>query len=117
MNNITGSLKWSNGSINEKSKLDDKKTYMINAGEHIPAHRQAHEYKTPINEVDARFFNLPVNDLNLNNKKEENNLKFIEREQIANISLNPFLINSNYVNDIANRDKFLIPKDSNIINN
>jgi len=111
MNNITGTLKWSNGSINEKSKLDDKKTYMNNT----QAHTQ--EYETSINEVDARFFNLPVNDLNLNNKKEENNLKFLEREQIANISLNPFLINSNYVNDIANRDKFLIPKDSNIINN
>ncbi len=47
------------------------------------------------------------------NKVEQQNKRLSIREIIPNISINPFLVEKNYIKDIATQDKFLIPQNSN----
>ena len=46
------------------------------------------------------------------NKREDLDLKIAKRDMVQQISYNPFLTETNYVNDISNRDKFLKPKNT-----
>jgi hypothetical protein len=112
MNNSTGKLKWTDGSLNERTNKNDKDKY-INNNINESEKYESNKSNECLMEMDSRLFRQPVEDLKMNNRKEEHNQKFLEREQIANINLNPFMINSNYVEDLVNRDTFLIPKDSN----
>jgi hypothetical protein len=43
------------------------------------------------------------------NKREDTDKKMAERQMFSQISLNPYLTNNNYVNDIVVRDSFLKP--------
>jgi hypothetical protein len=45
----------------------------------------------------------------VSNKREEMDNKMADRELVQQIGFNPFLGESSYVNDIANRDNFLKP--------
>lgn len=47
------------------------------------------------------------------NKVEEQNHRLSFREIIPNISINPFLVNKNYIKDISMQDTYLIPQNSN----
>lgn len=57
--------------------------------------------------------NINTNEFKEVNKREELDSKISGRELIQQIGNNPFLNNNNYVNDISNRDKFLIPQNTN----
>lgn len=41
------------------------------------------------------------------------NSRMGDRDMLAQVGGNPFLSNNNYVNDIANRDQYLLARDSN----
>lgn len=45
----------------------------------------------------------------INNKREDLDSKISDRQMIQQIGNNPFLTNTDYVNDISVRDKFLKP--------
>lgn len=47
------------------------------------------------------------------NKVEEQNKRLSIREIIPNISINPFLSEKNYINDITTQEHYLIPQNSN----
>lgn len=44
---------------------------------------------------------------------EEQNKRLNIREIIPNISINPFLVDANYIKDITTQDTYLIPQNSN----
>ena len=44
------------------------------------------------------------------NKREDTDKKLSERQMFANVSMNPFLTNSDYVNDITVQNDFLQPQ-------
>ena len=48
------------------------------------------------------------------NKREECCERISNREWITQRSINPFLSNNDYIEDLNNQQEFLIPKDSNI---
>lgn len=43
------------------------------------------------------------------NKREYTDQKLSERQMFGQIGMNPFMTNSNYVNDVCTRDQFLKP--------
>ena len=47
------------------------------------------------------------------NKLEEQNKRLNIREIIPNISINPFLVEHNYIKDITTQGNYLIPQNSN----
>jgi len=49
----------------------------------------------------------------LSNKREEQNAKLNDRELIAQTTVNPFMNNANYIDDLQKEHDFLRPKDSN----
>ena len=49
----------------------------------------------------------------ISKKREEQNDKLSMRDLVAQTSVNPFLKNTNYVEDLSTQDEFLRPKDSN----
>jgi hypothetical protein len=49
------------------------------------------------------------------NKREDTDKKLAERQMFANVSMNPFLINSDYVNDISVQNDFLKPQTTSIL--
>jgi hypothetical protein len=46
------------------------------------------------------------------NKREDTDKKLAERQMFANVSMNPFLTDNNYANDIAVQNDFLQPQTS-----
>lgn len=46
-------------------------------------------------------------------KRDDMNDKLTERMPVASVSINPFMRQSNYLEDMETRDNFLIPKNSN----
>jgi hypothetical protein len=48
-----------------------------------------------------------------NSKRGLYNDKLNERQMFNQVGQNPFMIKNNYVNDLVNQNKFLIPKNSN----
>jgi hypothetical protein len=53
---------------------------------------------------------------NIQNKKftrDAINTRMGDRDLLVQVGGNPFLSNNNYVNDIANRDQYLVARDSN----
>jgi len=48
-------------------------------------------------------------DLKMVNKREELDSKISDRSLVQQIGFNPFLGETNYLNDVSNRDKFLKP--------
>ena len=49
------------------------------------------------------------------NKREDTDKKLAERQMFANVSMNPFLTNNDYVNDISNQNDFLKPQTTNTL--
>ena len=47
------------------------------------------------------------------NNIDEQNRRLSIREITPNISINPFLVETNYIKDISIQDSYLIPKNSN----
>ena len=47
------------------------------------------------------------------NKREDTDKKLSERQMFANVSMNPFLTNSDYANDISVQNNFLQPQTTN----
>ena len=47
------------------------------------------------------------------NKVEEQNKRLSIREIIPDKSINPFLVKTNYINDLTIQENFLIPQNSN----
>ena len=48
------------------------------------------------------------------NKREICNERIINRDMIIQSSINPFLLNNNYIDDLEDQERFLRPKDSNV---
>lgn len=55
-----------------------------------------------------------LNQASTSNKREYTDKKLAEREMVSQVSMNPYLSNNNYLDDISTRDTFLKPICSNI---
>jgi hypothetical protein len=102
--------KWSNGVSYSKSMRNDK-----------PVIKETNEIKETIhNELNAIAQSLNDQLLScgetlssrsdVTNRREETYSKMSEREMINQIGQNPFLMNADYVSDLAIQDRFLKPK-------
>lgn len=50
----------------------------------------------------------------LGNRREESYYKIAEREKQIQVSRNPFFLDTNYITDIGNQDKFMKPQNTNL---
>lgn len=50
----------------------------------------------------------------LGNRREETYYKIAEREKQVQVSRNPFFLDTNYITDIGNQDKFMKPQNTNL---
>jgi hypothetical protein len=102
--------KWSNGVSYSKSMRNDK-----------PATKETNEIKETIHsELNAIAQSLNDQLLScgetlysrndVSSRREESYSKMSEREMINQIGQNPFLMNADYVSDVAIQDRFLKPK-------
>ena len=116
---------WSNGEKPERSQKNDKpvvETMEASCGfnnriERIDNYYTTNPYENIIHGENRKDCDL-MTALNVTEKselsrREDMNDKLTERMPVASISINPFLSQSNYVNDMEIRNNFLIPKNSN----
>lgn len=50
----------------------------------------------------------------LGNRREETYYKIAKREKQVQVSRNPFFLDTNYITDIGNQDKFMKPQNTNL---
>ena len=63
-------------------------------------------------EIDDYFNSTYSRNDDIGNKREELDNKISDRELLFQRGTNPFLQNTNYVNDVINRDNYLKPKNT-----
>ena len=107
--------KWSKGEYYERSKRKqntnisdvEENQEKFNAEMEKSAYTSSLNYDE--NTWDILNQSLYNNGFRVSNKRENLDMKMADREMIQQIGINPFLNNTNYVDDIANRDAFLKP--------
>ena len=65
------------------------------------------------NKKDNALFTITPNKVLPENKKEVCNSRISQRDPMIQTRINPYMIKSNYLNDLRVQDKFLRPQDSN----
>ena len=48
------------------------------------------------------------------NKRADTDKRLAERQMIAQVNMNPYLVNNNYINDIETHDNFMKPQSTNL---
>ena len=110
--------KWSKGEIYEKSKRNInnqnnlKNNNEINELECLKEQEKT-AYSSSLN-YDENTWDIlnqevALNGFKISNKREDLDLKIADRDLVQQIGYNPFLSDTNYVDDILIRDKFLKP--------
>ena len=112
--------KWSNGIPYKKSKRptkndvteEDKQSYLQDENEIFSKNVEESAYSTSLNHDENTWDILNqgiYNGFVQSNKREDLDNKIADRELVQQKGFNPFLIDSNYVQDISNSDMFLKP--------
>ena len=110
--------KWSKGEFYEKSKRNInnqnnlKNNNEINELECLKEQEKT-AYSSTLN-YDENTWDIlnqevALNGFKISNKREDLDLKIADRDLVQQIGYNPFLSDTNYVDDILIRDKFLKP--------
>ena len=104
--------KWTKGEPYERSKRIFKETEQID-NEKFNKEIEKSAYSTSLNHDEYTWDilnqNSSGNGFKVSNKREDLDLKIADRELVQQIGGNPFLSDTNYVDDIATRDNFLKP--------
>ena len=104
--------KWTKGEPYERSKRIFKETEQID-NEKFNKEIEKSAYSTSLNHDEYTWDilnqNSSGNGFKVSNKREDLDLKIADRELVQQIGGNPFLSDTNYVDDIAIRDNFLKP--------
>ena len=109
--------KWSNGQPYKKSKRPDKniipdEEQFVDQDEIFSKNIEDSAYSTSLNHDENTWDILNqglYNGFTQSNKREALDNKIADRELVQQKGFNPFLIDSNYVQDISNSDMFLKP--------
>ena len=112
--------KWSNGIPYKKSKRptkndvteEDKQSYLQDENEIFSKNVEESAYSTSLNHDENTWDILNqgiYNGFVQSNKREDLDNKIADRELVQQKGFNPFLIDSNYVQDISNSDMYLKP--------
>ena len=104
--------KWTKGEPYERSKRIFKEPEQID-NEKLNKEIEKSAYSTSLNHDEYTWDilnqNSSGNGFKVSNKREDLDLKIADRELVQQIGGNPFLSDTNYVDDIATRDNFLKP--------
>jgi len=104
--------KWTKGEPYERSRRIFKEPDQID-NEKFNKEIEKSAYSTSLNHDEYTWDilnqNSSGNGFKVSNKREDLDLKIADRELIQQIGGNPFLSDTNYVDDIAIRDNFLKP--------
>tara|TARA_B100001057_G_C22853223_1_gene951808 strand:+ start:2323 stop:2688 length:366 start_codon:yes stop_codon:yes gene_type:complete len=107
---------WSNGSKLEKTQKNNKQQSSV--GNKNEINNYIEEISTEKKELDKinKFVEFDQIIVEPNNKRSETNERMSTRHMIIQKPINPFLKDSDYLNDINVQDTLLRPKDSNFKN-
>lgn len=104
--------KWTKGEPYERSRRIFKESEQID-NEKFNKEIEKSAYSTSLNHDEYTWDilnqNSSGNGFKVSNKREDLDLKIADRELVQQIGGNPFLSDTNYVDDIAIRDNFLKP--------
>ena len=104
--------KWTKGEPYERSRRIFKESEQID-NEKFNKEIEKSAYSTSLNHDEYTWDilnqNSSGNGFKVSNKREDLDLKIADRELVQQIGGNPFLSETNYVDDIATRDNFLKP--------
>jgi len=104
--------KWTKGEPYERSRRIFKEPEQID-NEKFNKEIEKSAYSTSLNHDEYTWDilnqNSSGNGFKVSNKREDLDLKIADRELVQQIGGNPFLSDTNYVDDIATRDNFLKP--------
>jgi hypothetical protein len=104
--------KWTKGEPYERSRRIFKEPEQID-NEKFNKEIEKSAYSTSLNHDEYTWDilnqNSSGNGFKVSNKREDLDLKIADRELVQQIGGNPFLSDTNYVDDIAIRDNFLKP--------
>lgn len=104
--------KWTKGEPYERSRRIFKESEQID-NEKFNKEIEKSAYSTSLNHDEYTWDilnqNSSGNGFKVSNKREDLDLKIADRELVQQIGGNPFLSETNYVDDIAIRDNFLKP--------
>jgi len=104
--------KWTKGEPYERSRRIFKESEQID-NEKFNKEIEKSAYSTSLNHDEYTWDilnqNSSGNGFKVSNKREDLDLKIADRELVQQIGGNPFLSETNYVDDIAVRDNFLKP--------
>lgn len=98
--------KWSNGVSYSKSMRNDKPSNEIKETIHSELNAIAQSLNDQLLSCGETLYSRS----DVTNRREESYSKMSEREMINQIGQNPFLMNADYVSDVAIQDRFLKPK-------
>lgn len=104
-------LKWTNGKPYERSRRMKQQIQIEQQEFKEKMDTMAYTSSLNYDENTWEILNKSVSEsgFKVSNKREELGDKLANREMIQQIGINPFLDDSNYVNDISIRDQFLKP--------
>jgi|LakMenE01Jun11ns_1017448.scaffolds.fasta_scaffold9666439_2 hypothetical protein len=104
--------KWTKGEPYERSRRIFKESEQID-NEKFNKEIEKSAYSTSLNHDEYTWDilnqNSSGNGFKVSNKREDLDLKIADRQLVQQIGGNPFLSDTNYVDDIATRDNFLKP--------
>jgi hypothetical protein len=104
--------KWTKGEPYERSRRIFKDSEQID-NEKFNKEIEKSAYSTSLNHDEYTWDilnqNSSGNGFKVSNKREDLDLKIADRQLVQQIGGNPFLSDTNYVDDIATRDNFLKP--------
>jgi hypothetical protein len=104
--------KWTKGEPYERSRRIFKETDVVE-NEKFNKEIENSAYSTSLNHDEHTWDilnqSLSGNGFKVSNKREDLDFKIADRELVQQIGGNPFLSETNYVDDIAIRDNFLKP--------
>lgn len=110
-------LKWTDGLPYERTRR--MKHQMLIEQEQFSKKMETTAYTSSLNydenTWDILNQSLSGSGFKVSNKREELGDKLAHREMVQQIGFNPFLENTNYIDDITVRDKFLKPMNTNQI--
>ncbi len=113
--------KWSNGEKCERSKRISKNSppnLEYSSDENYPIEMEQSAYTSSLNHDENTWDMLNQafvsNAFRQSNKREELDSKISGRELVQQIGVNPFMQNTNYVEDITACDNFLKPQNTTV---
>lgn len=107
---IMNSWKWSKGEPYKKSKRLIKNESLEEKDNFNTIENEKSAYTSSLNHDENTWdiLNQSIYN-NLSNKREDLDSKIADRELVQQIGVNPFLNQTNYIDDVATRDMFLKP--------